>query len=730
MPGVQLQPLVRRIRRAAGDDTTAALTDAELLARFALQGDEDAFAVLVRRHGPLVLGVCRRVLRDAHDADDAFQAVFLLLARKAGSLSRPDLLASWLHGVACRTAARARADAARRRARERQAPVAAAAPEDDLAWRDLWPVLDEEVSRLPERYRVPVVLCYLEGQTNAEAARRLGCSRGTVATLLARARERLRRQLTRRGVALSGTLAATGLARQAQAAAVPTLLEISTVKAATCLAAGHVLAAGPISGHAASLAKGVAQAMLLDKLKAAAAILLVAVALGSFGVGLAARRAGAEPPARAEEARASGQPTSREAPPAVPPLDPAPPAEAASHRTKNFEVTAPTREIARQVARAAERHRKALARLWLGKEMPPWPRPCTVRVRISTAGMAGATSFTFDGGKVVSQDMHLEGTLDQILADELPHEVAHSVLAHWSGAPLPRWADEGAALLGESATSRARHARRLVRVIEDGRLLPLRQLLPMREYPREVMLLYLQGHSLTDYLVRRESRAKFLAFVAQGERDGWDKAVKAQYGHNKVEDLERAWLASIHKSLRGEQPGTGTKRKGPVAGPSGWSLPRMAAREPRGKLPAGPPPEQALVALEGDDRLTVWRHVTTYRAVTVTENGRPVRTTYEPVSGLIERTYKLSEVKVLDTRGRAVESASLPRLLKGEVPALLAGFPVDPLHLRLVKEGTLIFVLPGPPLDPPAPATAVVPEAPAVPPTAPMSRPEGGNSQR
>src|SRR5262249_17501866 len=150
------------------------------------EGDEAAFTALVNRHGPMVLGVCRRVLRPAHDADDAFQATLLVLLRKARPLRRPELLGNWLYGVAHRTALKARTLAAKRRARER--PVVdhlAGAPSPTAAWGDVRPVLDEEVSRLPAKYRAPVVLCYLEGKTNEEAARLLGCPTGTVFSRLA-----------------------------------------------------------------------------------------------------------------------------------------------------------------------------------------------------------------------------------------------------------------------------------------------------------------------------------------------------------------------------------------------------------------------------------------------------------------------------------------------------------------------------------------------------------------
>src|SRR4051794_14651098 len=191
-------PTARFLRRVAA----AHGPDEELLRRFVAHRDDAAFAELVRRHGPVVLGVCRRVLGDAPDADDAFQAAFLVLARKAHRIARPDLLGNWLYGVAYRTALRARAVAARRRAREgRLVDVPAEDRPPAFVWADLRPVLDEEVNRLPDRYRATFVLCHVEGRTMAEAARLLGCPEGTVLSRLAWARGRLRSRLTRRGLA-------------------------------------------------------------------------------------------------------------------------------------------------------------------------------------------------------------------------------------------------------------------------------------------------------------------------------------------------------------------------------------------------------------------------------------------------------------------------------------------------------------------------------------------------
>src|SRR5580704_18044230 len=184
------------------DPSAALVPDAELLDRYARTGDPAAFELLVRRHGPLVLGACRRVLHDRHDADDAFQATFLILARKARSVRRAGALPAWLHRTARRVALRANAQAARRARHEQPLTIDPPRPPDDPGRRELGAVLDEEVNRLPERYRRPVVLCYLGGRSTAEAAARLGCPRGTVLSRLATARSKLRARLVRRGIGL------------------------------------------------------------------------------------------------------------------------------------------------------------------------------------------------------------------------------------------------------------------------------------------------------------------------------------------------------------------------------------------------------------------------------------------------------------------------------------------------------------------------------------------------
>jgi RNA polymerase sigma factor (sigma-70 family) len=254
-------------------------TDAQLLQRFLGQRDEAAFAALVSRHGPMVLGVCRRVLGNAADADDAFQATFLVLVRKAASLRPLTPVGNWLYGVAYRTALKARAKAARRRAKEQvvkeRQPLAAL---PDTAWHEVQPLLDQELSRLPEKYRVPVVLCDLEGKTRKEAAGQLRLPEGTVSSRLATARRMLAHRLARRGVTLSGGALATTLAESA-AVAVPPALADATVQAAALSLGSQTV--GAISASILVLTEEVMKSFLLSRLKVVAVVVLLAGLLGT-----------------------------------------------------------------------------------------------------------------------------------------------------------------------------------------------------------------------------------------------------------------------------------------------------------------------------------------------------------------------------------------------------------------------------------------------------------------
>jgi RNA polymerase sigma factor (sigma-70 family) len=283
-----LQTLVRHIRHMAGDLSDAEPSDQVLLNRFLAQRDEAAFAVLVERHGPMVRGVCRRLLGKSPEVDDAFQATFLILICKARSIRKAGSLASWLHGVAHRVALGIRTSLGRRRALERQSTRPT--PHDpglEAAWRELCTLLDEEVQRLAQRYRAPLVLCYLEGQTRDQAARQLGWSLRTLDRRLTRGRELLRLRLLRRGLTLSAGLLAGALGEQAACAAVPVTLLDTTRKAAMLVAAGKRVAAAASSPVAVLVQEGM-RAMLWTKLQTATVVVVALAGMVGTGVFLSA----------------------------------------------------------------------------------------------------------------------------------------------------------------------------------------------------------------------------------------------------------------------------------------------------------------------------------------------------------------------------------------------------------------------------------------------------------
>jgi hypothetical protein len=222
----------------------------------------------------------------------------------------------------------------------------------------------------------------------------------------------------------------------------------------------------------------------------------------------------------------------------------------ATHSTQNFVVDAPTPEIARQVGQYAEQYRKEKALLWLGREMPPWGQRCPVRVTVTMGGAGGATSFAFDNGQILSQHMHIEGSLERLLNSVLPHEVTHTVFAYHFRCPLPRWADEGGAVLSEDDVERDRHDKMVRQILNAGRAIPLRRLLVLKEYPNEVMSLYAEGYSVTSFLVGKSGRPAFLNFIADGMRSGWDAALQRHYQLRNVEDLEQAWLTHLRNTKR------------------------------------------------------------------------------------------------------------------------------------------------------------------------------------
>jgi hypothetical protein len=220
----------------------------------------------------------------------------------------------------------------------------------------------------------------------------------------------------------------------------------------------------------------------------------------------------------------------------------------ASYRTTNFVVQAPTPEIAERVGQWAEYYRKQKALEWLGYEMPKWPQPCPLHVTVDMNGPRGATTFDFvepqRGGGVRSQHMDIKGPLDRLIYSVLPHEVTHTVFAFYFRRPVPRWADEGGAVLSEDDVELEKHNKIVRNFLNGGREFPLRRLLSLSEYPRQpdqVVCLYAQGFSLAHYLVHIGDKQRYLKFVHQGMSQGWDGAAHAYFGCRSVEELEQNW---------------------------------------------------------------------------------------------------------------------------------------------------------------------------------------------
>lgn len=282
MANVSTSTLMQYLCNLLGEDTGAA-TDRNLLERFAAQHDETAFAGLMKRYGPMVWTVCRRVLGDDHDAEDAFQATFLILSRKAGSIRRRASVGSWLHGVAVHVAQSAKTAAARRRLREGRAPgKTPEQPLADVTVREAQAILDEELARLPDKHRAPIIYCCLEGATRDEAARRLGVPPSLLKSRLEEGRKRLRQRLIRRGLTLPAALGAALLAEGVTPAALPAGLGQATIKFAVAAAAGQSAA---IPVNILALADAACKSLGVIKLKAA--VLLLLAGLVGAGAGLA-----------------------------------------------------------------------------------------------------------------------------------------------------------------------------------------------------------------------------------------------------------------------------------------------------------------------------------------------------------------------------------------------------------------------------------------------------------
>jgi RNA polymerase sigma factor (sigma-70 family) len=529
-----------------------AVPDAELLGRFVAVRDEAAFTELVRRHGPVVFRVCRRVVGPSA-ADDAFQATFLVLATRAEKVRKAASVGSWLVGVAGRVARQMR----RREVRQGGSLSPRVTDSDSCSRReqptlnDLAGVLDDELTRLPDALRAAVVACLVQHRTHKQAAAELGESERTLRRRLDEAKKLLRLRLERRGVVPAVAAALAGGVGEASANVPAGLGERAVNLVFDFLAGGAAVASAP-----AVIAKGVS--MTATTRTAKAVLVLAAIGMTAVGVGLAGEKPKAEtiPPVDRR------QPEKLKVPPDGDWVVTVHPAKA---ETKNFVVTAPDAVTARAVAAEAEHQRKAAAEKWLGKELPVWDKPCPIQVM--TDATNGHSTFTYDSAtdppKLKSAEMVLAGTLETVLRIQLPHEVTHAVLASHFGRPLPRWADEGIALTAESIQEQAAHDAKVREFINLGRGIPLRHLLKMTEYPKDVPVLYAQGHSLVRFLLTKFERGKWIhkgekvttpeqavvMFLGTGlhKDGGWESAVKL-FGFESSDDMQEAWIEWLRKA--------------------------------------------------------------------------------------------------------------------------------------------------------------------------------------
>lgn len=530
------------------------IPDSELFGRFVMSRDEAAFAELVRRHGPIVHRICRRIIGPSF-ADDAFQATFLVLATRASQVRKAASVGSWLIGVAGRVARQMR----RNEGRVALVNLDRKGQGDSVDTADLAAALDDELTRLPDQLRAPLVACLVQHRTHKQAAVELGSSERTLRRRLDQAKRVLQMRLERRGivpVVAAGLVSGLGVA---SASVSRELADRAVNLVFDFLAGGAAVASAP-----AVIAKGVTMNGILWKVKVA--MVAVAVGLAALGIGLAG-----DPP-KTEHIPPVDRRTPDRQPPQ--PLSPfvgtiyefVPP----KFETRNFIVTSPDDIVARAVANEAEHQRKALAERWFGKELPVWEKQGRIEVVIDFKQTSGVSTFTYgrevgfgkDG--VDSIAMKLTGSFEQILRTQLLHEVTHTVLATHFGKPLPRWADEGIALLNEPAAAQLEHDIKCRELLNAGRGIPLKHLLSMMEYPKDLPLLYAQGHTLTRFLIQRGAKLgrkpegekanpfrHLIDFIDAGLRkntpEGWNAAVKEHYDFADSDALQEAWIEWLRK---------------------------------------------------------------------------------------------------------------------------------------------------------------------------------------
>jgi len=565
----------------------AVVPDAELLDRFTTHRDEGAFTELVRRHGPLVQRICRRLSPAV--ADDAFQSVFLALACQARAVRAPGTLAGWLVGVAGRIARQMRTAEQLRTHRLHEAGARSVAVEmtDHTEDAELTAALDDELSRLPGRLRDPIVLCLVLGQTHEHAAAELGSSPRTLRRRLERAKTVLRARLARRGIVPAVT-AALVAGVGAPVRSVSAELIRLTMSVVSQFPDGRALPRALVAAHGGMTS--------MVRFKVSVLVATGAAVLLYLGVGWSNEGVPTDPPVPAHPPAGAARERQLVPPSVVNDRPSDPPVAGADvqagavgnpFRSANFVVHAPTAMMARVIAAEAEYHRRALALKWLGRELPAWSKPCVIRLSPGLGGNGGASVFEFGKNPtgepaVTSAAMELRGDFMQVLNSTLPHEVTHTILASHFAKPVPRWVDEGIAVLAESDEEQFNHDVRARELLNAGRGIRLRALLRLTEYPRDMIVLYAEGHSLARFLASRPAPAgvpvlkdvpvvgklfqtagadghrRLIAFVQLGAQDNtaesWAKAAKDVYGFESIDELEEEWIASLRQPPRRVTP--------------------------------------------------------------------------------------------------------------------------------------------------------------------------------
>jgi hypothetical protein len=283
-----------------------------------------------------------------------------------------------------------------------------------------------------------------------------------------------------------------------------------------------------------------------------------------------------------------------------------------SYSTANFRVYAPSKELAEKFGAMAEHYRKEKAVEWTGREMPAWPERCPLEVKINPKQSGGATTFTFGPSPgVQQQEMKIFGNEKQLLYSVLPHEVTHTVLAHYFGRAVPRWADEGGSVLSENEEEWFNHDIRCREILNSGRGMKLKSLFRMKDYPKDMIIVYAQGYSICDFLIyqHKGGRQQFLKFVAQGMKsnnNNWEQAIQDHYGYDSVDQFEAAWLKWLEKPPQRVAARREQKTEGTLAGRNGEGrgdirssgLGGVPLLEAPGRLARGAAPDDAPSQLE------------------------------------------------------------------------------------------------------------------------------------